>query len=171
MTSIRGIYHLQLSDECPKASTPDHLFVRTPDLLLGAQELIALPLLARSEEWLGEINKELDLASVLESLESVPALDRTVPLSTFREHIHTKTWRNYKFVKSLVVAAAVYTGISVVMAIGMRWTCRKARGRLTRRRSARNRPSTEEYSDSDGGLMNRQVLPMLPSLVRQQWQE
>ena len=169
-TIIRGIFHLQLSDECPKASTPDHLFVRTPDLLLGTQELIALPLLSQSKEWLGEINRELDLSSVLESIDSVPGLDRTVPLRTFREHIHKRTFRMYKFVEGLVIAAVTYSVLTIFLVMGVRQCCQKLKRERTRRRSARDRPQMVEFSDSDGGLMNRQAVPMLPRLVRRQWQ-
>ena len=170
LTTIRGIYNLNLSDECPRASTPDHLFVRTPDLLLGSQELIALPLLARSEEWLGKIDEELDLTSVLDSMERLPQLDRTVPLTTFREHLHNQTFKTYKFVESVIVASVAYAAISVSLFIGMRWIITRGRGKRARRRPAQNRPSRTEVSDSDGGLMDRQLIPMLPPLVRRQWQ-
>ena len=60
ITTISGVHLLKLTEECPKASTHEFLFVRTPDLV-GFHELITLSLLSQAQEWLGEMSWELDL--------------------------------------------------------------------------------------------------------------
>ena len=68
ITSIQGIHLLQLTEECPKASTSEYLFVRAPDMI-GYHEIIRLPLLSQAKEWLGTIAKEVDLTNGLEEIE------------------------------------------------------------------------------------------------------
>ena len=41
--TIGGVYILTFSDNCPKAITPDHIFIRNPHVV-SSQQLIALPL-------------------------------------------------------------------------------------------------------------------------------
>ena len=43
ITSIQGIHLLQLTEECPKASTFEYLFVRALDMI-GYHKIIRLPL-------------------------------------------------------------------------------------------------------------------------------
>ena len=73
ITSIQGIHLLQLTEECPKASTSEYLFVRAPDMI-GYHEIIRLPLLSQAEEWLGTIAKEVDLTNGLEDIELTSSL-------------------------------------------------------------------------------------------------
>ena len=73
ITSMQGIHLLQLTEECPKASTSEYLFVRAPDMI-GYHEIIRLPLLSQAKEWLGTIAKEVDLTSGLEEIELTNSL-------------------------------------------------------------------------------------------------
>ena len=79
ITMISGVHLLQLTEACPKASTSDFLFVRTPDLI-GFHELITLPLLSQAKEWLGEMSRELDLTAVMKSIDNTDLPRPTIPL-------------------------------------------------------------------------------------------
>ena len=83
ITTIQGVFLLRLTADCPKASTPEHLFVRTLEFLLGSQELISLPLLTQSQDWLGEVDLELDLSKFVVDESAVPSPRRSVSLQRF----------------------------------------------------------------------------------------
>ena len=82
ITSIQGIHLLQLTEECPKASTSEYLFVRAPDMI-GYHEIIRLPLLSQAKEWLGTIAKEVDLTNGLKEIE----LTSSLSLHEFRRKV------------------------------------------------------------------------------------
>ena len=54
--TIEGVYILTLSDDCPKANTPDHIFTRNPHVV-SSQQPISLPLIETAAEWLDTIWK------------------------------------------------------------------------------------------------------------------
>ena len=92
ITTISGVHLLRLTEACPKASTADFLFVRTPDLV-GYHELITLPLLSQAKEWLGEMSKELDLTKVMKSMEDPDLPEPSIPLRKFRNKLRGGIWR------------------------------------------------------------------------------
>ena len=78
ITTISGVHLLRLTEACPKASTSEFLFVRTPDLV-EFHELITLPLLSQAKEWLGEVSRELDLTAVMKSMDDTEVPRPTIP--------------------------------------------------------------------------------------------
>ena len=80
VTTISGVHLLRLTEACPKASTTEFLFVRTPELV-GYHELITLPLLFQAKEWLGEMSKELDLTEVMKSMEDPDVPEPSIPFA------------------------------------------------------------------------------------------
>ena len=53
---IKGVYILTLSDTCPKANTPDHIFTRNPHVV-SSQQLITLPCVENAAKWFETIDK------------------------------------------------------------------------------------------------------------------
>ena len=79
ITTISGVHLLKLTEACPKASTHEFLFVRTPDLV-GFHELITLPLQSQAQKWLGEMSRELDLTAVMKSMDDLGVPCLRIPL-------------------------------------------------------------------------------------------
>ena len=103
MTTIQGVYFLQLTEECPKASTSEYLFVRTPDMI-GYHEIIRLPLLSRANEWLGTIAKEVDLTKDLEEIELATSLS----LPEFRQRVGDSSRSMYLRVERYMLSVVLY---------------------------------------------------------------
>ena len=103
MTIIQGIHLLQLTEECPKASTSEYLFVRTPDMI-GYHEIIRLPLLSRAKEWLGTIAKEVDLTRDLEETE----LDTSLSRPEFRQRVGDSSRSMYLRVEPYMLSVVLY---------------------------------------------------------------
>ena len=94
--TLNGVNTVTLDEECPKASTPDHLFVRNPDLL-SSQQLIALPLIEKATEWIESIEekfKQVDLEEIFENINE--DFDRTVTIQTFRDRINNASYRSFR---------------------------------------------------------------------------
>ena len=112
--TIDGVYLLTLTEECPKATTPDHLFLRNPDIL-PAQRMIALPLVQQATEWFDSMEdglKQVNLDEIFDEL--VSTNDGPVTIQTFRNHImnhyleHVKKYVDYG-----------QMGLSSVVAMGL----------------------------------------------------
>ena len=103
ITTIQGIHLLQLTEECPKASTSEYLFVRTPDMI-GYHEIIRLPLLSQAKEWLVTIAKEVDLTRDLEEIE----LDISLSLPEFRQRVGDSTRSLYLRVERYMLSVVLY---------------------------------------------------------------
>ena len=129
-TTIQGVYMLQLTEECPKASTAYHLFQRTPDMV-GYYDLITLPLLSQSSKWIGEVTEELDLQATMESMDSTLTGLDSVSLKEFRERVRQRPIRRYKRVESYMLSSLLYLvlvglflgGIIFGIRICRSWTC------------------------------------------------
>ena len=67
-TLVEGITLVELTEDCPSASTSDYLFVRTPDLY-EQRDIIDLPVLTQTNQWLGDVTKGLDDAALQEAIE------------------------------------------------------------------------------------------------------
>ena len=107
VTTISGVHLLRLTEACPKASTTDFLFVRTPELV-GYHELITLPLLSQAKEWLGEMSKELDLTEVMKSMEDPDVPEPSIPLRKFRNKLWGRDMEVYKIVESYLTTIVTY---------------------------------------------------------------
>ena len=54
--TIQGVFILMLTESCPKANTPDHVFTRNPHIV-SSQHLIALPLIQKAVRWFDTIEQ------------------------------------------------------------------------------------------------------------------
>ena len=169
VTTISGVHLLRLTEDCPKASTNEFLFVRTPDLV-GYHELITLPLLSQAKEWLGDMSKELDLTEAMKSMEDPDVPEPSIPLRKFRNKLRGRDMEVYKIVESYLTTIVTY-GV-VLFSIGALFWCvyrRRRRTRLYRRpANALHGPGRVSGDDSDGVLMGRPAVA-LPPLVRRQF--
>ena len=120
ITTISGVHLLRLTEACPKASTADFLFIRTPELV-GYHELITLPLLSQAKEWLGEMSKELDLTKVMKSMEDPDLPEPSIPLRKFRNKLRGRDMEVYKIVESYLTTIVTY-GV-VLFSIGALFWC------------------------------------------------
>ena len=167
ITTIQGVYMLQLTADCPKASTPEHLFVWTPELLLGSQELITLPLLTQSKEWLGEVERELDLNYIVESTSMLPSPMSSMPLETFRDRLRTRKLNLYRKVEGYLIKAMAYISASVGFLLLVRLCASQGRKRFRKGKPKQIRVVETGFSDSDGGLIARPMVPLPPAVRRQ----
>ena len=113
--TIKGVYILTLSDNCPKANAPDDIFTRNPHVVLS-QQLIALPLIQTAAEWFDTIDSSLagiDLKPVLEEVKS--SREGLVSIEVFCNQIETKNTRFYRNVIDYVQLAL--TAIAVIYAM------------------------------------------------------
>ena len=92
--TIQGVHLLTLTEECPKAYTPEHFFVRNPHVV-SSQQLIPLPLIHDAKEWLKEINatnKDVELQEIFKELKKDHA--GRVPMDKFKYRVtHHQTIR------------------------------------------------------------------------------
>ena len=174
ITTIRGVHLLQLTEDCPKASTPHHLFIRTPDLLVGLQKIITLPLLSQSRQWLGDVAKELDLKRAFRGIEELTDTRAKVPLSKVREHLANREYSVYKEVEGYIVTFVAYAVILYVTGKGLWFVFQHPRFRVRRFRGGRQLtavrypPRASDLSDSDGPPNNQPNVD-LPLQVRRQF--
>ena len=94
--TIEGVYILTLSDSCPKANTPDHIFKRNPHVM-SSQQLITLPLMQTAAEWFDTIDNSfvgIDLKPVLEEVKS--SREGPISIEVFRNQTEAKNTRFYK---------------------------------------------------------------------------
>ena len=170
VTTIQGVYMLTLTSDCPKASTPEHLFIRTPELLLGSQELITLPLLSRSKEWLGEVDREVDFSQILTSMTSMPVPPTSIPLQKFRQYLTHRHYNTYQSIEHYIIVSVAYSTIIIVLVmaakVGVTWVVGK---RKPRAKSLPVRRAGIEFSDSDGELISRPFVN-LPPVIRRQYE-
>ena len=113
--TIEGFYILTLSDTCPKANTPDHIFIRNPHVV-SSQQLIALPNVQTAAKWFDNKDNSfagIDLKPALEEVESTR--EGPISIEVFRKQIETKNTRFYKNVVDYVQLAL--TAIAVTYAI------------------------------------------------------
>ena len=113
--TIEGVYILTLSDNCPKANTPDYIFTRNPHVV-SSQQLIALPLIQTAAEWFNTIDNSftgIDLKPTLEEVSS--SREGPVSIEVFRNQIETKNTRFYRNVIDYV--QLVLTAIAVLYAV------------------------------------------------------
>ena len=94
--TIQGVFILTLTESCPKANTPDHVFTRNPQVV-STQQLIALPLIQRAVRWFDTIEQRfqgISLETIFEELH----LEQEGPISIqqFRHHIETDTKMFYR---------------------------------------------------------------------------
>ena len=174
LSLIEGVYLLKLTDECPKASTPDHLFVRTPDLLVGLRKIITLPLLSQSQEWLGEVAKELDLQSALDEVAGLSIAEDKVPLRDVRDRLKNRTYGLYKVIEGYVVTLVAYGVLAYVTGRGILFVLRNPMFRRRRRQGGRQipvrvPPNAGDCSNSDGDPIERPPAVALPLAVRRQF--
>ena len=170
VTTIQGVYMLTLTTECPKASTPEHLFIRTPELLLGSQELITLPLLSRSKEWLGEVDREVDFSQIITSMSNMPSLSPSIPLQKFRQHLEHRHYSIYKVVEHYIIVGVAYCILLVVLGLAIKVGVIWVKGRKKQRaRPSHVRRAGLEFSDSDGELISRPFVN-LPPVIRRQYE-
>ena len=99
--TIHEVHLLILTEECPKANTPDHFFVRNPHVVSSLQ-LKPLPLIHDAKEWLNEINGTDNNADMQEIFKELK-MEHTghVPMDKFRyrvthhQVIRFKSWFTY----------------------------------------------------------------------------
>ena len=169
VTTISGVHLLQLTENCPKASTTDFLFVRTPDLL-GYHELITLPLLSQAKEWLGDMSKELDLNAVMKSMEDPDLPQPSIPLRKFRNKLRGRDMEVYKIVESYLTTIVTY-GV-VLFSIGALFWCiyrRRRRNRPYHRGRELPAPGLRHSGDDSNGVLMGRPAVALPPLVRRQF--
>ena len=169
VTTISGVHLLQLTENCPKASTTDFLFVRTPDLV-GYHELITLPLLSQAKEWLGDMSKELDLNAVMKSMEDPDLTQPSIPLRKFRNKLRGRDMEVYKIVESYLTTIVTY-GV-VLFSIGALFWCiyrRRRRNRPYHRGRELPAPGLRHSGDDSNGVLMGRPAVALPPLVRRQF--
>ena len=143
-TLVDGVHMVNLSDECPRASTPDFVFTRTPSLY-HRHELIKLPLLEHSRRWLSEVSQELNAVAVRESVEWYLNGSTTMSLPAIRSAIENRQHQMYSTMYSYIQGAAVgaillffmWKGFEIIL-------CRCVRGCIRGRADARRRGSYHE---------------------------
>ena len=113
--TIKGVYILTLSDSCPKANTPDHIFTRNPHVV-SSQQLIALPSVQTAAKWFETLDKSFNGVSLKPVFEEVKSIkDGPISIEVFRKQIETKNTRFYKDVIDYVQLAL--TVIAVTYAV------------------------------------------------------
>ena len=151
--TIDGVYLLTLTEKCPKATTPDHLFVRNPDIL-PAQQMIALPLVQQATEWfdsLGAGFEDVDLDEVFDELFYHD--NKPITIQAFRNHLlnhsfeHVKEYVNYGQLglSGVVAAGLVYFSLKWLSDTLLK-NCKKGFRKRAPRPSKRNTKPTSRVN-------------------------
>ena len=111
--TIQGVHLLTLMEECPKAITPDHFFVRNPHVV-SSQQLIPLPLIHDAKEWLKEINatnEDVDLQEIFKELKKDHAgrvpMDKFKYRVTHHQTIKFRSWLLYLQIALTIVGVVI----------------------------------------------------------------
>ena len=107
ITTIQGIHLLQLTKECPKASTAEYLFFQTPDMI-GYHEINQLPLLSQAKEWLGTIAMEVGLMAGLSTIDPSSSSTLSISLPEFRQRVKDSSRTLYFQVERYMLSVALY---------------------------------------------------------------
>ena len=107
--TIQVIHLLTLTENCPKANTLDHFFIRNPHVV-SSQRLIPLPLIQDAKEWLKEINATKEDVNLNEIFKELQAdYSGRVPIDKFkhrvanRKIIQYRSWLSYlKLVMTMI---------------------------------------------------------------------
>ena len=94
--TINGVFILTLTETCPKANTPDHVFTRNPHVV-SSQEMISLPLIQKAVKWFDTIEqrfKGIELEPIFEELKFEQ--DGPISIQQFRHRIETDTKLFYR---------------------------------------------------------------------------
>ena len=117
--TIQGVYILTLSDTCPKANTPDHIFTRNPHVV-SSQQLISLPNVQTAVKWFDQLDNSLagvDLDPILEEVKSTK--EGPISIEMFRKQIETKNTRFYRdiidYIQLALTAIAVSYALYLIM--------------------------------------------------------
>ena len=113
--TIKGVYILTLSDTCPKANTPDHIFIRNPHVV-SSQQLISLPNVQTASSWFDKIENSLtgvDLDPILGEAKS--HIEGPISIDVFRKQIETKTTRFYKDIIDYIQLALTAVAVTYVI--------------------------------------------------------
>ena len=115
--SIQGVTIIKLSKRCPKANTPDHIFIRNPTIATK-REVVTLPALQNNTEWFENIRDEFrnyDLKAELQAIHQTNP--GPVPLVTFRKELESKNTRMIE----LYFGYVQYVTTSIVVLICLRY--------------------------------------------------
>ena len=155
---------LRLTEDCPKASTSTHIFRRNPDITTSF-DLISLPLLAQSANWLGEVARELDLREAMESMKrTLPSIE-SVPLVEFRERIDQLPYSKYRRIEGYLLTFVLYLVLLCTLAIATKFIIRIIRKCNTCYFSSRD-PNTSEPTAPTTRANSDVTDSSLPSYVR-----
>ena len=94
--TIQGVHVLTLTENCPKANTPDHFFVRNPHVV-SSQQLIPLPLIQDAKEWLKEVNatkEDVNLNEIFKELQV--EYSGRVPIDRFKHRVANRKMIQYQ---------------------------------------------------------------------------
>lgn len=111
--TIKGVYILQLTKQCPSAHTKSHVFIRNT-MVLHAQNIVSLPLLGETNKWLQEVQTELKKVNITKELETLREITfQPIPLSKFKHHMRNiKTQRIHTilhYARDVVTITAICT--------------------------------------------------------------
>ena len=167
ITTIQGVHLLQLTEECPKASTAEYLFVRTPDMI-GYHEIIRLPLLSQAKEWLGTIAKEVDLTAGLRAIDTSSSSTSSLSLLEFRRRVRDSSRSLYFRVERYMLSVALYGALLGIFVIGTFFIIRRGRRWCSCRKSPR--PVLPLMAPNARSSSNSNPTVSLPSSVLKQFE-
>ena len=136
--TIWGVHLLNLTAECPKASTAHHYFTRTTNMV-GFAKIVTIPLLTQSKEWIGRLSKEFDKGDIKLALEEMTDHSMSIPIQQFKRRLEKhKLAQYYKYERyaqsAMMYILFMYLAGRVCLAI------------FRRVRVRRNRPGRNELS-------------------------
>ena len=112
--TIQGVHLLTLTEDCPKANTPDHFFVRNPHVV-SSQQLIPLPLIQDAKEWIKEINATNEDVSLNEIFKELK-MDYSghVPIDKFKHRIVNRRIIKYRSWLTYLQLAMTMLGVIII---------------------------------------------------------
>ena len=150
-TLVKGVTLVELTEECPKASTSEYLFVRTP-AIYQHHDLIDLSVLAKSDKWLGDVTREMDEAAVQEAIEQTMGDATSMALPALRAAIQDRHLKAYKDGFHYVLIGVVVVVIGALAYKGFRSLFHRCRTRgfhLWGRRAIERRVSADRDGNPD----------------------
>ena len=116
-TLVDGAHMVELSDRCPRASTAEFVFARTPSLY-QRHRLVNIPLVVQTTKWLDDMSRELTAVAVRRQVQWYLNGTKTLALPNLRKALEDRHFDLYRNIYSYgqMVLMGIVTPTSVTRA-------------------------------------------------------
>ena len=145
---VQGVIFITLNETCPCASTPSHYLVRT-SAIHGYGDVVHLPLLPKSREWLTSLVQETSWIRRLRIYDYQPLPSQALSLQELKEQEKREPVELYNWMEGWVQTILMYVFLLWIVIRSVVRTCRWLRSRMR----------TKDPGLGRGTLPSRELVP------------